>query len=124
MTAMRIVLVIAAVLTVLAAAPPARADDDVRVRGTCTGSSEARLRLRADDGRLRIELELANRGRATQWRVVIVRERRLAWQGVVRAARRSTVRVRRSYPDWFGTETVVVRAVARHGEACRASATI
>lgn len=122
---MRIVLVLTAALLGLAAAPSARADDDdVRVRGTCTGASQVRLRVRADDGRLRIELELANRGRATRWRLVIVRERRLAWQGTVWTRARSSARIRRSYVDWFGEETVAVRAVARRGEACRATATV
>ena len=117
MVDVRVLLVLLASSAALLAAPPvARADDDVRVRGTCTASSQVRLRVRADDGRLRIELELANRGRATQWRVVIVRERRLAWQGTVRTPRRSTARVRRSYADWFGTDTVTVRAVVRPRE--------
>lgn len=124
MVSMRTLVVLAAIFTALAAAPVARSDDDVRVRGTCTGSSQARLRVRADDGRLRIELELANRGPATRWRVVILRERRLAWRGTVHARRGSTIRVRRSYRDWFGAETVTVRAVALRGEACRATATV
>ena len=122
---MRTLLVLAASLTALAGAPAARsADDDVRVRGTCTASSQVRLRVRADDGRLRIELELTNRGRATQWRVVMIRERRLVWQGTLRTRRRATARLRREYVDWFGTDTVSIRAVARRGETCRATATL
>jgi hypothetical protein len=121
---MRFLLVLAAILAALGAVPAARADDDVRVRGGCTGPSQLRLRVRADDGRLRIELELTNRSSATGWRVVIVRERRLLWQGTVLTARRSTARVRRSAADWFGSDAVAVRAVSRRGEACRATATL
>ena len=106
-------------------AAPAVADDrgDVRVRGSCTGSSAARLRVRADDGRLRVEFELSTRGRATRWQVVVVRERRLAWRGTVRAGS-SGVKVRRELVDWYGSDTIAVRARSGRGETCRATATV
>ena len=59
---------------------------------------------------------------ATGWRAVIVRGRRLVWQGTIAARGGATVRVRRSYEDWFGTETLSVRSVPRRGEACRVAA--
>lgn len=121
---MRTLIVLLAALAALVDSPAARADDDARARAVCTASSEGSLRLRTDEGRLRIEFELRNRGAATQWNVVIVRERRIAWRGTVRTGRRATARVRRSYPDWFGTDHVSVRAIARRGETCRAAATV
>jgi hypothetical protein len=98
--------------------------DDVRVRGACTGRSEARLRLRTDDGRIRVEFELENRGPSTRWKIVVLHERRIAWRGGARTGPRRSLRLRRTVADWFGSETVAVRAVSRRGEACRASATI
>jgi len=53
---------------------------------------------------------------------VVLRERRIEYRGVLRTAPRGrSVELRRSLPDWPGSEQVVVRAVAG-GETCRASA--
>lgn len=129
MTAMRRALALVVVFTAtLTAAPPASADDDdrddVRVRGTCTASTEFRLRVRADDGRLRVEFELDNRAGAARWQIVVLHERRIAWRGTRFTPRRGSARLRMSLADWFGTDTVSVRAVAPRGETCRAAVTV
>ena len=126
---MRYGLALAAVVAAAFCAVPAASADDggrdeVRVRKACGGSSELRLRLRSDDGQIRMELEIRSRGPATQWTVVVLRERRIAWRGTVRTARGGSVKIRRSFQDWFGTDTVAVRATARGGETCSAAATI
>ncbi|MDQ3874637.1 MAG: hypothetical protein M3322_03660 [Actinomycetota bacterium] len=128
MEALRRGLALAAIAAAAACSVPAAwAGDDrdeVRVRGACTGRSEAQLRLRTDDGRIRVEFELENGGPSTRWKIVVLHERRTAWRGSVRTGRRRSLRLRRTVADWFGTETVAVRASSRGGETCRASATI
>ena len=98
--------VVACVLAALASAP-AVADDEARARASCTRSSAAELRVRSDGRRLRVELELRNRGPATRWQVVVVHERRMAWRGSVRTPARGSARVRRELaatrPAYGGT---------------------
>jgi hypothetical protein len=101
------------------------ADDDVRVVGRCSGSSEIGLRLRADDGRIRVELRVDTTRARAAWRVVLLHDRRLAFQRTLRTGSSSrSLRVRRELPDWYGRDTVVARATGPRGETCRASATI
>ena len=116
-----------AVLAVPVDALAGRADgeDDVRATGRCSRASEATMRLRTDDGTIRVELRVdTNRARAP-WRVVLLHDRRLAFQGVVRTSGSSrSLRLRRELPDWFGRDDVVARATGPRGETCRVSATI
>ena len=103
----------------------ASADDDGEVRkaGTCTGSSRMTIRLRPDDDRIRVELEIRTRRQGSAWNVILLHERRIAFRGVVRS-RGDTVRVRRSIADWFGRDSIVVRASGPRLESCRVSATV
>jgi hypothetical protein len=127
MTRILALVLLAAVLAAPVDALAARADDDdeVRVAGTCSRTSEVSLRLRSDDDEIRVELRIdTNRARAS-WRVVLLHERRLAYRATVRTSASSrSVRVRRELPDWFGRDTVAVRATGPRGETCRVSASI
>ncbi len=118
---------VAAALSLCAAAPAAGGDGDRverDVRGTCTGSSTVRLRLRAEDGRIRIEFRLEPRPRAGLWHVVVLHERRLVSRAAVRAASSGgRIELRRTVADWPGTDALVVRATSPRNEICRASAT-
>jgi hypothetical protein len=100
--------------------------DDVRVTATCTAAAAATLRLRErDDERVRLEFELRDRRRTGRWLVVVVHERRLAFRGRLATSRSSgTIRLRRTFPDLFGEDTVHVRASGPRGASCRASATL
>ena len=115
------------VLAALVAGAPASADrgddgDTLRAHGTCTGSSATELRVRAEEGRLEIEFRVDAVPRGRAWTVVVLRERRIAFRGVLRPRGSSrSVELRRTVVDWPGAERVLVRAVARDGEACRAS---
>jgi hypothetical protein len=123
-------LVLAALCAVLALPGRAAAEDgddrrDVRRTGVCTGSSETNLRVRADDGTIRVELEIETEGRSgSRWTAILLHERRTAFRGVLRARRGSTVRLRRTVPDWFGLDTVVARATGPRRETCRVSVTV
>jgi hypothetical protein len=123
--------ILALLLTVAALAAPANAlargsdDDDVRVVGRCSGSSTASLRVRRDDGELRVELRVDTRRAGATWRVVLLHDRRIAFRRSVRTGSSSrSLRVRRELPDWFGRDTVVARATGPRGETCRASVRI
>ena len=106
----------------------AAADDgerEVRRPGTCTGTSRAAIRLEAEDGTIDVEFEVGTRSRTRAWRVVLLHERRVAFQGLVRPRSGSrSIRLRRTLPDWFGRDTIVVRATGPGIETCRATATV
>ena len=110
----------------LAVPLPAAADDDDReVRGTCSRGSETRLRVREDDGSLRVELRIDTGRRGARWSVIVLHERRIAFRGVLRTTRSSgSLRLRRSVRDLYGRDTIVVRASGPRRETCRISATL
>jgi hypothetical protein len=120
--------VLTALLAALVLPLSAVADDEpreeVRRTGTCSRSSDIELRLRADDGRIRIELEIETGRRGTRWSVIVLHERRTAFRGAIRTRDDGSLELRRSVPDWFGTDTVVVRASGPRAETCRVSATL
>ena len=100
-------------------------DDEARVSGTCSRPARSELRLRADDGRIEIEVRLDRLSRRGAWRVIVLHERRIAYRGQLRPRSSSaSVRVRASVDDLFGPDTVVVRAAGPRGESCRISATV
>jgi len=95
------------------------------VEGTCAKGAESKLRLRSRDGRISVELEVRRDRRGERWRVVLAHERRVAWRGSVRTPRSGgSFRVRRSLPDFDGSDRVTVRASGPRGVSCEASATL
>jgi hypothetical protein len=115
---------IAAVVLALAFAGGAAASDDVETRGTCSGGSRLQLRLKEDGGRIEAEAELRSAGRGARWSFVVLHERRLVARVSLRAPLGGgALRLRRTVADWFGTDTVVVRA-SRTGESCRVRAVL
>lgn len=127
---LRAALLVACALAPAALAAPAHAGDhegeraEVRARGVCGRGSEARLRLRADDGRIRVDTEIRT-SRAGVWRLTLLHERRIAETARVRVTRAAGVlRHRASVPDYAGADQVRVRAVAPGGESCAVAATL
>ncbi|HET6623375.1 MAG TPA: hypothetical protein VFG70_02505 [Gaiellaceae bacterium] len=119
-----VLVALAALVAALALPVAAAADDDVRRTGSCTRSSEIELELRADDGSIRVELEIETGLRRARWRVILLHERRTVFRGIVRTRSNGSLELRRSVPDWFGTDTVVVRATGPRAETCRVSAAL
>jgi hypothetical protein len=122
-----LLVVVVAALAPAAVAPAATSSegDDVRVTGKCSGASSATMRLRADDGWIRVEVRVDTRAARATWRVLLLHERRIAYRGSRRTSAGSgALRLRRSVVDWFGSDAIVVRATGPRGETCRASATI
>lgn len=122
----RLVLVLALMLALALPAVASSAEgDDVRVQGRCSAASESSLRLRADDGSIRIELRIDTGARRATWHVIVLHERRIAFRSTLRTNRSSgSLRLRRTVGDWFGADTIVARATGPRGESCRATATI
>jgi hypothetical protein len=113
----------------LAGAPGAAADHggrvEVRVEGSCSGASASELRVRAEDGWLRVEFRVESRRPARSWSITLLRERRIAFRGTLRApVGGRSIELRRTLPAWPGSEALVVRAAAPGGETCLASATV
>ena len=110
-------------LPVAASAGPVD-DEDVRVRKACSRGSEATLRVRADDGVLRVELRVDPRRRGGRWSVVLLHERRIVYRGRLAPSGGGSVRLRRNVPDLFGRDAVTARASGPLRETCRLTATI
>lgn len=98
--------------------------DDVRKQGRCSSSSTVELRLRSDDDLIRVELEIEASRRGSTWAVVLLHERRIAYRGLVRAGRDGSAKLRRTVPDWFGSDAIVARATGPGSESCRVAATL
>src|SRR5687767_4422713 len=124
----RNMLLLAAVTACAALSLPsvATADDgEVRKTGSCTASSKLSVRLRADGKTIRVELEIEARQRGAAWNVILLRERRIAFRGVIRAREGSReVRLRRTLEDWFGRDSIVIRATGPRAETCRVSVAV
>lgn len=122
-----LIISLAAIPAVLAlfAAPVTAKDGDVRVGGSCTGNTSAKIKLSPEDGRIETEFEVdQNRGGVT-WRVVLRRN------GTVAARTQGTTggpsgsfEIRRLLADGPGSDSVSARAVSPSGEVCTASASI
>jgi hypothetical protein len=95
---------------------------DVRVNGTCGRGATSKLRLRAQDGAIRVEFEVKGQRGGERWRVVLVHERRVAWRGRARTGSGSgTFRIRRAIPDFEGADQVTARASGPRGNTCEAT---
>lgn len=117
----------------LAAAPVARADGgngsnggenrvELRRDVRCSAASRARLRLRAEDGRISVRVDVETHRNRAAWAVVLLHERRIVFTGRLRTSAASgSFELRRAVDDWFGPDVVVVRATGPTGESCRVS---
>ena len=121
-----LLLVAVAACAALSLPSVATADDgEVRKTGSCTASSKLSVRLRADGKTIRVELEIEARQRGAAWNVILLRERRIAFRGVIRAREGSReVRLRRTLEDWFGRDSIVIRATGPRAETCRVSVAV
>jgi hypothetical protein len=115
---------ICAATTVIPATSFAKGDD-VRVTGSCSKSSSAKLKLGLDDGRIETEFEVDQNRNGVRWSVTLRRN------GALSASTKATTRapsgsftVRRLLANGRGTDTVTARAVGPSGEVCTARARI
>ena len=103
------------------AAPATAGDGEVIRRGSCSGSTDWKLKTKRDDGRLEVEGEVDSNRNGQNWRW------RLVHNGSVSARGWATTRgpsgsfdVERRMVNLRGTDTIVFRARnPRTGEVCR-----
>ncbi|MEZ5100704.1 MAG: hypothetical protein R3C15_13080 [Thermoleophilia bacterium] len=108
----------------LVAAPAALAKDgDVRVKGSCTASSTAKLKLSDEDGRIEVEFEVDQNRNGVRWNVKLMRGgKQLASTSATTRAPSGSFTVRRVVSNAAGRDTI--KAIAkRNGETCTATAT-
>lgn len=97
----------------------------VRVTGSCTDGSTAKLKVKPDDGRLEAEFEVDQNRNGVTWNVTIRRNGRVAVS--TRATTRApsgSFSVERKIADGSGSDRITARAVSPTGSVCTAAATI
>ena len=99
---------------------------DVRVAGTCTLSSSAKLKLSPEDGRVEVEFEVDENRNGKKWGVTMKRNgTRVVSRAATTRAPSGSFEVRAVIAA--GSPRTTVTAVARRaatGEVCRATATL
>ena len=99
---------------------------DVRVNGTCTLSSTAKLKLSPENGRVEVEFEVDENRNGKRWGVVLKRNgTTVRSRSAVTRAPSGSFEVRAVIAA--GSPSTKVTAVARRaatGEVCRATATL
>ena len=101
----------------------AKGGHGVRVSGTCTQSSTAKLKLSREDGRIEVELEVDQNRNGVPWRVTIRRNGSLvASTRAVTRGPSGSFSVRRLVAGAHGTVAAV--ATRASGERCAAHASI
>lgn len=97
---------------------------EVQEAGTCGRASGIRLRLRAEDGEIRVDTRVRT-ARTGVWRLTVLHERRAVARVRIRATRAERgFEHRVVVPDWSGADAISARAVSPAGETCTASATV
>ena len=124
-----VVVVLVFVHLFLAPAAPARGssdpdDDEARVETRCSRGSEGELRLRVRGREIRVEVDIEVEQAGGPWRVILLHERRTAFRATLRPGGSGRIRLRRTVPNWFGTDAFTLRAAAARGETCRANAVV
>ena len=114
----------AGVVGALAALSPAAAlakDGDVRSKGTCSKSSSAKLKLKADGSRIETEFEVDQNRNGQRWTVTLRRN------GTLAATTKATTKapsgsftVSRRLTNGSGADVVTAKAVSPSGETCTA----
>lgn len=111
------------VATTLAAAPmTANAKDgDIIRRGSCTASTDWKLKLSPENGRIEVEFEIDQNRNGQRWNISLKRNGSVFWRGSrTTRAPSGSIEVRRLTLNGPGTEKIVARAKnPRTGEICR-----
>ena len=101
----------------------AKGGEGVRVRGVCTQSSTAKLKLSREDGRIEVEFEVDQNRNGVPWKVTVRRNGSLvASKTATTHAPSGSFSLRRVISGTQGT--VVALATRSSGERCTAQASI
>ncbi|MEA2579988.1 MAG: hypothetical protein QOE83_880 [Actinomycetota bacterium] len=116
---------VAAIVGLLGVAPAAMAKDgDVIKRGACSGSSDWKLKLSPENGRIEVEFEVDSNHVGQTWHVRLTHDGNTFFQGnrVTQGASGSFT-VRQVTGNNAGTDTITGRAVnSASGEVCKGTA--
>ncbi len=118
--------VLALVVMAVAIAPNASAGGrEVLKRGSCSGATDWKLKLKLDDGRIEAEFEVDQNRVGRRWSVVLRRNGAVALRTIrTTRAPSGSFEVRRLLRNGPGRDRVVATARAlRGGETCRGVAT-
>lgn len=97
---------------------------DIRVAGTCTGASSAKVKLSPENGRIEVEFEADQNRNGVSWKWGLARNGRTIASGTaVTKAPSGSFSVRRVISNASGPDRVVIRASRANGEVCTARAT-
>lgn len=117
-----VTLAISAAALAVAPLASAKGGDPVRVRGVCTQSSTAKLKLSNENGRIEVEFEVDQNRNSRLWNVRLSDDGHRVFTGARRTVAPSgsfTLRV--LIPNRSGVDTITARAVnATTGEVCLA----
>jgi hypothetical protein len=114
------------VLTVAGATPAQAKDGDVIRRGSCTGSSDWKLKLSPEDGKTEVQFEVDSNKVGQTWAVRILKNGDRIFRGTrTTKAPSGSFEVRLVTSNPAGSDTYRARAEnAKTGEVCSGSATI
>jgi hypothetical protein len=117
------VLALVTAATLLPAAAANANDADVVKRGSCSGSTDWKLKASPDDGRIEVEGQIDSNKAGQSWNWRLVHNGSLSDKGTkTTAAPSGSFEVRRVLVDVKGTDTIVFKAVnPKSDEVCRAS---
>jgi hypothetical protein len=118
-----LVTALAALALLVVAAPAAAKDGDVRVRGACTASSTAKLKLSPENGRIEVEFEVDQNRNGVRWNVVLRRNGVVVARTVaVTRAPSGSFEVRRVVARRTASDRITAVATRASGERCTAAA--
>lgn len=114
------VLLIATAVPVLGADAAHASDRDVIRHGSCSGSTDWKIKAKPDDGRLEVEAEIDSNRAGQTWAWTLRHDGKVAAQGRSRTAGRSgSFEVERKTRNTAGADAFKFRAVNRaSGEVC------
>ncbi|MFC4785716.1 hypothetical protein ACT8ZV_14640 [Nocardioides sp. MAHUQ-72] len=118
-TGLAAVVLIASALPVIGAGT-AHASDDVVRRGSCTGSTDWKMKAKPDDGRIEVESEVDSNRNGQTWRWVLRHDGDVVARGTsTTRAPSGSFEVSRRTTDHAGTDSFRFRAVnPASGEVC------
>jgi hypothetical protein len=97
----------------------------VRVAGTCTDGSTAKLKAKPDDGRLEVELEVDQNRNGVTWEVRVRRDGTLVVsRNATTHAPSGSFEVEKKIGNPAGSNRISARATSPSGEVCTAALTI
>jgi hypothetical protein len=103
------------------AGPVAAKSGAIIKTGDCTGSTNWKLKLSPEDGRIEVEFEVDQNRNNRLWTVKIAQDGKLAWSGSrYTRAPSGSFTARRVLRETAGSDRIAVRATnVRTGEVCR-----